>query len=290
MCQEDKPMNPLLSEVETWLSEQPFSENTSDRYRRALLQVSEDLDLSILTPAKLKSFFVGKGWGNSTQWVAMNAIKGFAKWRYGHKHPILSLKLPRRKSPPQRALRLHQITQLMQSFDTHSVKGRRDLAMATLFIDTGLRVSEVVSARMRYLKLEELKLHVIVKGGDWAEAVFSPLVANYLSAWLADRERIARPGVETIFVGVGGLKPGESMTRHGVQCIVKTWGKNAGLGKLSPHDFRRTMATESTRLGAPQKVVMAAGRWNDDRTMLRYVATIEAEDIREYSPIMAAMR
>jgi len=83
--------------------------------------------------------------------------------------------------------------------------------------------------------------------------------------------------------------PGQRLTHHGLQYIVRWWGEKAKIGKLSPHDFRRTFATQATRAGAPQRVAMTAGRWKDERVFRRYTQAIEPADIDPYSPVMQVM-
>ena len=161
--------------------------------------------------------------------VALNAIKNWLRWKYGNNHPALSLKMPRAKSSPQRSLNLDNVIRLLESFDTSTSIGRRDLAMCTLFLDTGLRVSEVCRLEMRYLDIEKRHIDVIVKGGNWEEAVFSPYTANCLLAWIADRDCIARDDARTVFLGVGGMTPGKSMTRDGVKTNVRKWGQKSGV-------------------------------------------------------------
>ena len=280
----------IVRELDKFFAGQSWSANTADRYRRALLIFLKEIE----NPEKievsgLRTWLEGQGWGNSSQWIAFNAVKGWLRWKYGANHPALALHLRREELPPQRTLKMRQVRKLLESFDTSSPKGRRDLALCTLFLDTGLRVAEVCRLDLRYLDLEDRTLQVIVKGGQWAYAVFSAYTTSCMGVWLGDRQRIAQPGIRAVFVGVGGQTPGLRMTRHGLQAVVRDWGKKAGIGKLSPHDFRRTFATQATRAGAPQKVAMAAGRWKDPKVFEKYVRAIEPADIEPYSPVMTAM-
>lgn len=280
----------MIAKIEEFLAEQRWSENTRKRYRRALILAAGEVDIENLTGPGLRAWLESQGWGNSTQWVAYNAIRGFIRWKWGEDHPAMALKLKRSNSPPQRVLSKDKVRKLLYHFDTATVKGRRDLAMACVFLDSGLRVSEMCRLEMKYLFLDHLSLSVIVKGGDWKDKFFSPVTASYLSSWLADRENLISPEVKTVFASVGGNKPGHPLTRHGLQTIVKYWGLKSGIGKLSPHDFRRSFATIATLEGAPERVLMAAGGWSSEKSIHPYTRSISAEDILPYSPVMAVMR
>ena len=283
-------MTVSFEDIDRFLGEQRWSMNTVDRYRRALEQLFAEVeDPSALDAVNFRVWLESHGWGMSAQWVAYSAVKGYLKWKYGAQHPALSLKIKRAVTPPQRVLRVPQIKDLLASFNTSTAKGRRDLAMCGIFLDTGLRVSEICRLSLRFLYLDEQRLQVIVKGGQWSWRAFSDYTTTWISAWLADRSSLVNGNVDEVFVGVGGNTPGKPMTRHGVQCVVKAWGKQAAIGKLSPHDFRRSMASVATLMGAPEDIVMKGGGWKDHNVFRRYTVGVTADDLRPYFPTSAAM-
>ena len=273
-------------QIRQFLNAHSWADETKDKYGRVVGLILEDLgDLSELSAVEFRDWLDGStAWGDSMRHVAANGIKNFLRWTYGANHPALSLSVKRPKSAPQRTLRDTQVYDLLVSFDTFRPKGRRDLAMCCLFLDSGLRVSEVARLEMMYLNLLEGRLDVIVKGGSWGSAVFSQYTAALLYTWLADRKRIVQPGVSAVFVGTHS-KPGNQMTRDGIKSIVAQWGKIADIGKISPHDFRRTFATLATRRGAPRKTLMVAGRWKSAEMIDLYTRDIEQSDFSPYFPV-----
>lgn len=274
----------------SWSKRGAIAASTAANYRRSLtLFLQDNPDLEHLTAGGLRAWLSKRGWGDQAQWVAFIAIKNFLRWHYGALHPALELRLARKDPPPQRSLRLPQVQTLLSSFDTGTPKGRRDLAMCGIFLDTGLRVSEICRLALRYLDQDTQSFTVQVKGGAWSRRVYSEYTAAWLSAWLGDREKIALPGVDQVFVGIGGLTPGQAMTRHGLRVVVRAWGRAAGLGKLSPHDLRRTMGSVSTTLGAPEDIAMKAGGWKSSAVFRRYTVGVKAEDIKPYFPTRGAM-
>lgn len=287
-----------LDDVERWLSSCTYSANTIDRYRRALAALLADHpDPSILGPDELRAWLGSQGWGSSMQWITFNAARGFLRYRFGAEHPALSLRIARQEAPPQRVLRIPQIRKLLSSFDTSTAKGKRDLCMAGLMLDCGLRVSEVCRLEISRVSydpdLEAYLLQVIVKGGKWATRSFSAYTAAWYTDWLAARAEIVTQWTGRdrgrVFVGIGGNTPGCPMTRHGVQKIVKYWGEQAGIGKLSPHDLRRSMASVATLLGAPEDIAMKGGGWKSSAVFRRYTVGVNAADMKPYFPTVAAM-
>jgi integrase len=277
--------------IESFLAGQDWSDTTVKRYRRALLLAVDDgIDFESLDLRTFREWLNRRNWSGSTQWVAYNAIRGFIRWEFGDDHQALALKLKRPKSPPQRSLDYDQVRKLIYSFDTRAVKGRRDLAMCCLFLDTGLRVSEMCRLELKYLDLDKLLLSVVVKGGDWREKTFSPITANYIHDWLSDRLNIVASQVGEVFVSVGGNTPGRPLTRYGLQTIVKYWGQESGVGKLSPHDLRRTFATLSTAQGAPERILMEQGGWSTSDMVKRYTRNLRLKEYLQFSPVMAVHR
>jgi integrase/recombinase XerC len=161
--------------------------------------------------------------------------------------------------------------------------------MIALMVDTGLRVGEVASLRLDMLDVAERTLAVRVKGGKWGSAVYGTYTAGLLTAWLAIRSEFAKPGVQTVFVGVGGRTPGMHMSRHGIRANFYRIGRRAGLGPIPPHSLRRTFATLALRAGAPSRLVQVAGRWSSLAMVERYSQALTPEDFDAYSPINRMM-
>ena len=280
----------MLEKINDYLAKHDWSETTRERYRRALLLFLKDGgDFGTLTASGFRKWLEKRGWARSTQWVAYNAVRGFIRSEFGDDHPALEMDLKRPQIPPQRSLDLEQVQKLLYSFDTSSVKGRRDLAICALFLDTGLRVSEMCRIDLKYLDLDTLLLSVLVKRRKWHTMTYSPETANFVAAWLADRMGITTSYAQ-VFISVGGNTPGCALTRHGLQTIVKLWGLRAEIGHLSPHDLRRTFTTISSERGASERVLMEQGGWSTSEMIKRYTRNLRLKSFLKYSPVSAAMR
>lgn len=268
-------------EVEEFLSSHPFAETTKETYRRVLDELI-DIDLRQLTAAGLVRFVSRPEWGSSQRYTALCAVRGFIRWLYGVSHPALTARVKRSAAKPQRVLSITDALNLLASFDTSTSAGARDLALAALALDTGLRVSELCRLQVVDINLEERTLQVIVKGGQWGRAVFSPQTAQYLAEWLVVRR--PAPGVGSLFISFHHQSQGKGLTREGMQGLCKRWGRRIGIS-LSPHDFRRSFATLATIYGAPSRVVQVAGRWSGIELVERYTRDLSASEIDKYLPV-----
>jgi site-specific recombinase XerC len=127
------------------------------------------------------------------------------------------------------------------------------------------------------IDLDERSLQVVVKGGQWKGAIFSPQTAQYLREWMAFRKSDAME----IFVSTRDGKP---FTREGMQTTIKRWGYSIGV-KLSPHDLRRSFATLATIFGAPSRVVQVGGRWSNIEMVEHYTQGLGVDAMEPYFPV-----
>lgn len=267
------------SDIERFLASHPLSASTRETYRRILTRLINLPDLEHLTAAQLVKFVDQPNWGNSWQYVSLVASRKFLVWMFGQSHPAQAARIKRTRPRRQRVLSAGRALDLLASFNTHTAKGSRDLAIAALALDTGLRCSELCRLRLADVDLVTRVLQVIVKGGQWAAGVFSEQTALYIHEWIAFRA--TAPGAETLFTST---RSGRPLTRNGLQTIVKKWGLVVGI-KISPHDLRRSFATLSTIFGAPSRVVQIAGRWSDIGMVERYTQSIDPDCITPFLPV-----
>ena len=233
-----------------------------------------------MTASELLEIIQNSGWGNSRQCVALAAVQKFLAWKYGHAHPALAAKLKRVRGKPQRALTPEVALKLLASFDPYTGKGSRDLAICVLALDTGLRASELCRLQLSDTDLDRRVLQVVVKGGQWAAAVFSAQTAEHILRWLNYRK--AAPGSGFLFTNTF---TGKGLTPEGLNQIVRQWGLVIGI-KLSPHDLRRSFAMLATELmGAPERILMEGGRWSNSDMIQRYTRTLKLEAMRKYLPV-----
>lgn len=257
--------------LESYFSEKSLADSTRASYARVLrLFLAQVPDFEHCSAADLRHWLEGQGWGASLRYMAACCVRGFIRWRFGAHHPALRVRVRRERCKPGRVLSVDQVRRLMESHRTTTAKGRRDLAITVLALDTGLRVAEIAVLRAADVDLSARSLTVRIKGGKWATAVFSEFTASCLAAWYPFR--------------VGGDDRLFQVSRDGLRVIVRRWGERLGF-RLSPHDLRRTFAVMALRAGAPSRVVQVAGRWSSLDMVERYSQAITAADFEQYFPV-----
>ena len=172
--------------------------------------------------------------------------------------------------------------------DTSNDYGKRNLAIVTLMLNTGMRSIEMERALISDLDLNDLTLQILCKGRQWRTAKFSPYTGSCIAAWLGVREQWERymPLANTLFV----TKYGGKFDGRYIRKLFNRLGIQAGLhGGFSPHDLRRSFATLATRAGAPARIVMVAGGWTDLESFIRYTMAVTPSDLAPYDPVEYVM-
>ena len=146
----------------------------------------------------------------------------------------------RRKKLPE-ILNNFEASRLLSIPNPRFPTGLRNLAMMTVMLNIGLRVSEVSNLKPGHINLTENKLRVVNgKGGvDRDLTIPNGYTTELLKQW-KDR----RPKGEYFFCT---LKGGQVSTRY-IGLAVKRYILKAGINKnISPHSLRHSFATEFYR-------------------------------------------
>jgi integrase len=266
--------------IDDFLASHPYTDETKRTYRAILERVFKPCaDPASLSAVGLLTIIQSVGWGNARQCMALAASQKYLAWRFGQLHPALYAKLKRIKGRPQRALTAIQAGDLLASFNTFTAKGSRDLAIASLAMDTGLRCSELCRLQQADTDTSRRVLQVIVKGGQWAAAVFGDETAARIERWKDYRQSLSPKGF--LFVNI---YTGDGLTPEGLLNIMRVWGQKIDI-ILSPHDLRRTFAVLATENGAPERVLMEGGRWHNSEMITQYTRTLKLEAMRRYLPV-----
>lgn len=123
------------------------------------------------------------------------------------------------------------------------ITAKRDYAMLSLFLGTGIRVSECVGINLSDINMEENAFLVTRKGGNQVVLYFPAEVATALGEYIEERNKIdALPGHEdALFLSLQKRR----ITQRAVQNLVKKYAMVAAplKPKISPHKLRSTFAT-----------------------------------------------
>lgn len=154
----------------------------------------------------------------------------------------------------------------------------RDIAILTLFLGTGIRISELVGLNNEDIDFSTNSFRVTRKGGNQAILYFSDEVADALARYLAYKEddKNTPSGEHALFLS---LKM-QRISIRAVENLVKKYSKIVTpLKKISPHKLRSTYGTQLYRETQDIYVVADVLGHKDVNTTKKHYAAI-SEDIR----------
>ncbi len=163
-----------------------------------------------------------------------------------------------------------QADELMTQPDTP--QGRRDALMMALFLEHGLRVSEV-EALNRYALTGETLIFYQQKTNKHQRHTLTDVSARAASAYL----KHDGPACDGLLRGSrkGGELTDYAMRARALRKRVAVLGERVGVKGLSPHDLRHAWATFATRAGTGVRELQNAGGWASPAMPLRYAAAAE---------------
>ena len=179
-----------------------------------------------------------------------------------------------------RALTVKEVRHLLAAPDKTKPEGARDYATLLVMLRLSLRLSEVCSLRRSSITASQGRWVVKckVKGGreevwplpaDVKEAIDDYLRLDYKRRRIMHSDGPDAPLFQPhsnyrTLVFYKALSP-----RH-VQRVVAKWGKFSGVGKVTPHDLRRTVVTELLNRGHSYREVQMVTKHRDPKTVMRY--------------------
>ena len=186
------------------------------------------------------------------------AIRGLFKYLCKSKqleaNPADLLSFPKITDKVITTLEVDEIAKLLDEVDSgegltgrqkifHEHTKKRDAAIITLLLGTGMRVSECVGIDLGHIDFETGALKITRKGGNETMLYFGDEVRAALLAYLKIREEInAHPGHEdALFLSMHRRR----ITTRALQNMVKKYANIiTKLKNISPHKLRSTFGTQ----------------------------------------------
>lgn len=190
-----------------------------------------------------------RGYKASTRNRKTYAIKGF--FGFLHDYAVTKVDIAAELIPPvvergePRFLSEAEYTRLLQAAQDNV----RDAAILELFLQTGLRLSELVNLSVRDVTLANPVGSLRVKrGGGQAMIPLNHKAQNALRQWLTMRE----PVQDTALFLTAVKKP---MGKRAVQLMLAKYMKEAEIADASVQTLRHTMAVHHLAKGTPLKTL-----------------------------------
>lgn len=221
----------------------------------------------------------------STKLATLSAL--FAYFRdYGiiDRNPATTKMVPRPEQPLQspkgRALSVQEVRYLIYTINRDNPTDKRDLAIIHTMLRLSLRVSEICHIKVSDIKKEGR--HWVIdyrsKGGRRERQPLpkdvKAVIDDYLESDRVNR-RDTKTGGENAFLFQADISrrnfgAGSPLTTRHLWHIIKTRSKQAGLGRLAPHDLRRTAITKAFQQNMPVTSILNMSKHKSVETLMIY--------------------
>ncbi len=153
-------------------------------------------------------------------------------------NPVKDMDSPKLKKTLPKYLTLDQSVQLLDS--VHGKNQERDYCILTLFLNCGLRISELIGLNVTDVRGDQLR--VLGKGNKERVLFLNEACRSALDDWMTERSTLTLLDQNALFVTPRNR---QRITRAAVHKLVKKHLSAAGLDstKYSSHKLRHTAAT-----------------------------------------------
>lgn len=211
-------------------------------------------DVRDITPQIIIDYLMFAGFqrenNSTTRMRKLCSIRSFFKYMFAKRHyidsnPAADIDAPKKKSTLPKFLTVEEAVKLLETVknDTSSKTSVRDFAMITLFLNTGMRLSELVGLNLESFDSELTTVKVVGKGNKERIIYLNKSARDALVAHLRQRldPKYVRTGINAVFLS----RREQRISEKTVQWVVYKYLDMAGLGskKLSVHKLRHTAAT-----------------------------------------------
>lgn len=255
----------------------------------------EYLSFYSLPHYKNKDEFVTYTNSNTGKARKLSTLRTFYKYFYKKemikKNPALLVDIPKIREKPIVRLEVDEVAKLLDLIENaheltkdqkkyHQINKKRDMAMITLLLGTGIRVSEFVGLDVNHFDFNNNSFVITRKGGNQVVLYFSDEVARVLLNYLEIRNSITPyPGHESaMFLSLQRKRIGVSA----VQKLIKKYTEViAPLKNISPHKLRSTFGTNLYRESGDIYLVADVLGHKDVNTTKKHYAEISDEQRRK---------
>lgn len=286
-----------------YLSKNKFSGKLLDQITLADLDALRPIDIEKYANYLSSYLYNGKllSCGEKAKERKLATLRSFFKYLYMKEltqaNVMMKVGMPKIHDKPIVKLDINEVVKLLDAAeDGHNLSSRqksfnrktsiRDLTILSVFLGTGIRVSELVGLNVRDIDFDNNAFVVTRKGGNKSILYMPVETANALKkylAWLQDEiDAKTEFGVkisdnDALFISLQGKR----ISVRAVELLVKKYSQIAApLKRITPHKLRSTYATNLYRETGDIYVVADVLGHSDINTTKKHYAEMSEENKR----------
>jgi site-specific recombinase XerD len=223
--------------------------------------------------------------GTAQTWFA--GLRHFTRWLVAEgeiaKDPTAGIRTPKPGQPVTPVLTTDELARLLATASGKDFISRRDRAILMVFLDGGLRISELRGLGVADVDIAERMVFVVGKGtrrsGPRRRAV--PLgvkAAQALDRYIRERRKHPHASNPALWLGATG---GAGLSVKAIEAMLKRRAQRAGIEGMHAHLLRHTFAHNFRLAGGAEGDLMVLGGWHSRAMLDRYGASAASERAAE---------
>jgi len=257
-----------------------LADRTLETYSYALQCLRRHLSVNEVSPPIpthqiLRGFIsemLGRGVARGTIRIRMRAIRVFSNFveREGivDESPMRGVEIPKVPKTYPEIISIDQARRLLRAAKGTSWHSKRNAAILTMFLDTGIRLSELIRLDLEDVDLQTLTIRIRSGKGEKERHVYmGRALLRSMRGWLEVR------GFRHEGTPVFLTKDGARLDLRNVERIVERIAARARLGSahITPHILRHTFATHYVKNGGDPFSLQRILGHSDIKTTMIYV-------------------
>ncbi|MCA1668095.1 MAG: tyrosine-type recombinase/integrase [Thermomicrobia bacterium] len=190
--------------------------------------------------------------------------------------PMERMKPPQVPETSSQVLTQEQLKRLVKACEGKMFADRRDTAMISLLMDSGMREGECAGIKVDDLDLDNRTAAVMGKGRRPRVCPFGKVTARDIDRYL--RERAKHRDTDSPMLWLGRRGP---MTGWGIYQVIQKRAAQAAIDHVHPHLFRHTFSHQYLASGGQENDLMRLTGWRSRTMLARYGASAADERARE---------
>jgi len=180
---------------------------------------------------------------------------------------------PKEELPPVDILTDTELLALLATCQGTAFIERRDHAILSVLIDTGIRREECATLNLTDIDLRARTLHVLGKGGKHRVVSFGKVTCKVLDRYLRGRDKHDYKHLDKLWLSSKG-----ALGYEGIRKVVERRTKQAGItGRVHAHMFRHGWASKFRENGGGDAELMVLAGWTSKDQIHRYGKQAAAE-------------
>lgn len=232
------------------------------------------------------------GYKPNTFIVKIPAVRSFFRYYYKRKHKVLDpdlIPVPRQEGNMWKVKEEEKYKKLLSVVKPEGLLGKRDRALILMLMDTGARISEILSLKIGDVDLIEKRaiIKTLKSRGlrPVRELCWTERTNQALKDWL---ETFQRPPSETLWPCFSGPGIGKGMKTRSAEEIFKKYCRKADIPLVRPHELRHRLGHILAKKNVSPVMIANILGHSSIQSSLRYTMLDNLELRGEYHRVLGA--